>query len=246
MKWRGHHVVAGWFGYDLVRKDKLVEVAAGPSEHLALFLERYRIDHVIDVGANVGQYAAALRTAGFRGRITSLEPVAACAETLRDLAARDPGWNVIRTALGRSEGEQELNVTAASAFSSFLEPNAYAKERYKRIAVDRRETVPVRRLDAIFEEIVGGGDRVFLKLDTQGYDLEAFAGATGIVHRLIGLESEMSAVPIYDSMPDFLESLRTFRSAGFEVTGLFPIAWDETTLRVIEFDCIMRNSRAEG
>ena len=44
-------------------------------QHLKRFFAHFDIDCVFDVGANVGQYATALRDrVGFRGQIISFEP----------------------------------------------------------------------------------------------------------------------------------------------------------------------------
>jgi hypothetical protein len=56
------------------------------------FLRSRNVDLVIDVGANVGQYAASLRKAAHAGWIVSFEPVAAAYEELAALANKDPLW----------------------------------------------------------------------------------------------------------------------------------------------------------
>lgn len=44
------------------------------TEHLVGLLERYQIETVLDVGANEGQFGAALRHSGYHGRLISFEP----------------------------------------------------------------------------------------------------------------------------------------------------------------------------
>ena len=57
----------------LMRAD--LEVSRGPyTSRVARTLHAQGIDTVLDVGANVGQYASLLRRAGFAGRILSCEP----------------------------------------------------------------------------------------------------------------------------------------------------------------------------
>jgi hypothetical protein len=41
-------------------------------------------------------------------------------------------------------------------------------------------------------------DRVWLKVDTQGYEAEVFKGATDLLPRISALECELSLVPLYD------------------------------------------------
>lgn len=235
-----HQILAGVFGYRLVREDKLVKISCAPGEHLKLLLENLGINHVLDVGANTGQYAQGLRNIGFSGKITSFEPVQSCYDALLKNSAEDDLWKVRHHALGERREQLDINVAEATTFSSFLPANAYAGRRYKRSHATHTETVQVERLDAIFDEITAPDDRVYLKLDTQGYDLQAFAGSAGCLNRILGMQSEISATPIYENMPDYLESLKVYQDAGFQLTGLYPIAWDKPTLRVIEFDCYMR------
>ena len=44
---------------------------------LSAMLENHSVDLVLDVGANIGQFALALREAGYKGRLLSFEPLSA-------------------------------------------------------------------------------------------------------------------------------------------------------------------------
>ena len=79
--------------------------------------------------------------------------------------------------------------------------------------------------------------RVYLKMDTQGWDLEVLAGASGCLERIQAFQSEVAMHPIYDGMPALHESLSRFQDLGFGVSGLFPVSLD-SNLEVIEFDCV--------
>ncbi len=87
---------------DLVRDPFPVRIATA--------LDHLRIETVVDVGANVGQYSDGLRASGYRGRIVSFEPLADAYARLARRCAFDPGWTASREALGAEPGELELNV----------------------------------------------------------------------------------------------------------------------------------------
>ena len=216
-------------------------------QHVAWLLRELEINCVLDVGANVGQYAQLLRREGYAGRIVSFEPVAALADELRRTAEGDPNWSVVQYALGEVDEETEINVRPGS-MSSLLPSSDFGKGWSDRLREAESETISVRRLDGLFADAVAGIDepRVYLKLDTQGFDLQAFAGAGETLKQIAGLQSEVSCVPIYDHMPRLPEQISAYEAEGFEITGMFPVTRHRSTLRVIEFDVTMVRAEAVG
>lgn len=209
---------------------------------LAHVLHRLHINCVLDVGANRGQYGLKLRSIGYAGHIVSFEPVREAFEALQAVASRDPKWTVHPLALGAEKARAAIHVTKGTDFSSFLVPTAYAIQRFPASApVERVEHVDVRRLDAVLQSVIAHVEhpRLFLKMDTQGYDLEVFAGAGRDVDRLLGLQSELAVVPLYEGIPTILRGLQVYGSHGFELSALCPVAQDPRTARVLEYDCLM-------
>ena len=76
-------------------------------------------------------------------------------------------------------------------------------------------------------------------MDTQGYDHEVIKGTKNILTNMLGLQSELSVIPIYDNMPTYIESLTLYRNYNFEITAVFPISRDDRSLQLIEMDCIL-------
>ena len=214
-------------------------------QHVDWVLRELDINCVLDVGANVGQFARHLREGGYAGRIVSFEPVAALADELRRAAKDDPDWQVVQCALGEVDEKTEINVRPG-AMSSLLPSSDFGKNWSKRLRETERQTIDVRRLDGLFADVVAGIDepRVYLKLDTQGYDLQAFAGGGDCLKQIAGMQSEVSCVPIYDHMPRLPEQISTYEAEGFEITGMFPVTRHRQTLRVIEFDVTMVRAEA--
>ena len=171
-------------------------------EHMSWLVRQLGINCVFDVGANVGQYAQRLRRGGYDGRIVSFEPVPALADKLREKARRDADWRVVECALGDADEEAEINVRPG-AMSSLLPSSEFGKDWHERLREAEVQKISVRRLDGLFDEAVDGIDdpRVYLKLDTQGYDLQAFAGAGDRLPEIAGMQSEVACVPIYDGRP---------------------------------------------
>ncbi|MCH8268054.1 MAG: FkbM family methyltransferase [Acidobacteria bacterium] len=211
---------------------------------MAVVFEKLDINVILDVGAHYGEFAELVRSTGYRSRIVSWEPVSENFEVLRQQRGRDHNWTVHNYALGASPVRAVMNVTKATDCSSLLNPSEYGRNQLRhKIEVTRTEEVEVKRLDQVIDQCVAGLDtpRLFLKLDTQGYDMQVLEGASGSIGRVLGIQTELSVQPIYDGMPTYLDMISMLTDLGFELSGLFPVGIDHE-LRLIEMDCVMVRS----
>ncbi|MCW2848030.1 MAG: hypothetical protein JWR90_2004 [Marmoricola sp.] len=208
-------------------------------EHAAWMMREQRVNCVLDVGANTGQYARALRAAGYEGRIVSFEPLAHLVEELERHSRDDPDWIVVPYALGDADEQAEINVVPGT-MSSLLDSSEFGREWSSTLRETSTQTIDVRRLDSVFDEAVAGLEepRVYLKMDTQGYDVQTFTGAGARLAEVVAMQSEVACVPIYEGMPQMIAQLELYQAAGFSLTGMFPVTIDPRSLRVIEFDAM--------
>jgi FkbM family methyltransferase len=220
-------------GYDLTLRKK-----ARPHEaQLVAVLERFEVSCVLDVGANVGQYALMLREAGFGGKIVSFEPLEGAHATLGRRAAADPRWQIApRLAIGDRDGEVELEVSAESDMSSILPQSELLQKTSPSSAVLRHERVPLARLESAAQPYLAPEDRIFLKIDTQGFEPQVLAGAGNLMARLCGLQLEMSLVPCYEGEVDFRAMLDRLAVAGFEPYLFIPGYFERKLGRQLQLD----------
>lgn len=202
------------------------------------FLEDRKIDLVLDVGANVGQFGASLRAGGYRGRIVSFEPIASAFETLSARTAGDGNWEVHRCGLGAAAGEAVLNISELSVCSSILELSASAGLHDKRTAVVRTETIPVRTLDEVASGLSG---RILLKVDTQGYERQVLDGGAQTIRRVQGILLELPVIHTYRGEWQFHEALKFMADLGFVPAQIEPVNYHGMdNVSAVEFDCLFR------
>lgn len=218
------------------------------ARHLRRLFALLKIDCVLDVGANEGQYVEFLRSdVGYRGLVLSFEPIPSAVRTLLAKAARDPRWVIEACALGATEGSAMFNVMADSQFSSFLQPDSSVISGFERInRVVERVQVAVGTVDSVVSRLLHerSSQSIYLKLDTQGYDMEVLRGASEHLQSIKALQTEASVQPLYKGMPDYVSVIQSLNAAGFDVSGLF--ANNPHFPRLIEFDCVMVNRHAIG
>jgi len=232
------------FGYDIVPLRDMKE--RDFSLHLRELLMRLDVDCVLDVGANAGQYRDFLRDRVlYDGPIVSFEPLSRHVAGLRERSESDRDWHIEAYALGSSDGAMPINVMVSDQFSSFLEPD-HAMSDYAEVNTPcDTELVTVRTLDLvmpILQERIGFR-RPYLKIDTQGFDIEVLRGARDSLPGIKALQTEVSVINIYKGMPRYMDTIRFLDERGFDITGFYPVSRD-SALRLVEFDCVMINRSA--
>lgn len=232
----------GKLRYSIVRNEYL-EIKAF-SHHLKELFKELDITVVLDVGANTGGYRDFLRNnVEFKGLILSFEPVSTCYSILREAAKKDPKWEVFNYALGSEDIWCNINIMKSLEMCSFLEPDSSSiPEISQANKVIGTEKVWIRRLDSIWPELQKkySLESVYLKLDTQGYDIEVVKGAINSLKEIRAMQMEMYFLQIYKDQPDFSKAYRVLNSIGYHITGIFPINRDKSR-RIIDVDCILKN-----
>ena len=225
------------FGYDLYRYPEACERLI---PHLKMLLSAHRIDMVIDVGANIGQFASEVRSLDGDIWIDSVEPDPNVYKKLAAKAAGDIKWRTYECALGRSSGKVTLNVFADSDFSSCLPANEFGAKRFpKSLKISGTVEVELKTLDELVSAIPHAsiGSRVLLKLDTQGFDMEVLLGAATVLDQVRVVVTEVSLLPLYQNVALFPEVLDFMKDKGFALAGFFPVSRSED-YRIIESNCV--------
>ena len=222
-------------GFDIARYPG----AAAQWPRLTELLDRHGVTLVLDVGANIGQYAVGLRNNGYDKRIVSFEPLSSAHAQLAANADLDPVWDVApRCAVGAAKGQTEINISPESDMSSLLALTDDAAEKFASVRPTGRETVPVTTLAVELPRYAGTGDMIFVKSDTQGYEAEVLAGLASAVDRVVGLQLELSLVPIYQGQPDYLSVLNQVSELGFVPHLVIPGYFSRHHGQMIEFDAV--------
>ncbi|MBD0255372.1 MAG: FkbM family methyltransferase [Cytophagales bacterium] len=213
---------------------------------LQQILQRHRVDYVLDVGANTGAYGKTLRKYGYRGNIISFEPLTSAWTKLSDNARGDARWTVAdRMALGNYNGNTEINIAGNSESSSVLP----MEKSHWEVAPDSKyiakEPVPVRRLDDyLAEKGIGLSPNVYLKIDTQGFESQVLAGAANTLDKTVGLELELSLLPLYEGQLLYQDLIRILNGKGFQLWSMFPVFTDPATGRLLQFNGFFVKSKA--
>lgn len=207
---------------------------------LQRLISYHRIDLVLDVGANIGQFATHLRSLGYQGKIVSFEPLAKAHAQLLSASKGDPLWETApRAAIGSRDGTLTINIANNSDSSSALPMLDLHLASAPESAYISTETVKLYKLDTIAPGYIGSDNQsIFLKIDVQGLETQVLEGATQVLSRISGLQLEMSLAPLYQGEPLFREMLDRLDRLGFELFAVIPSFTDMKSGRLLQMDGI--------
>lgn len=175
---------------------------------------------IIDAGANIGQFARAISRAYPTASIISFEPLPDVAETLRNNLSDVAGHEVIETALGNEDGSVTFRRASNGGQSSSVLPFT---PNQNGLAQGVREVekldVKLSKLDTVFQDRDLEGP-ICLKMDLQGYELEALKGATELLSRCHYVIVETVLEKSYEGEPHFIELVEFLNEHGMTCSGI--------------------------
>jgi len=201
-------------------------------------LQDRQIDLVFDVGANNGGWANGLRDLGYTGRIVSFEPLSDAFASLQARCAADGAWQAVRTALGDAVGVAELHVAGNSESSSMLPMLPIHTSVLPSSKYVGSETVPVTTLEHAVREHRRSGERLFVKLDAQGFEPKIIEGGRGSFEHILGFQLEMSLACLYEGELLMPEMVNYLGGLGYALMSLEPGFADPASGRLLQVDGI--------
>lgn len=193
-----------------------------PKVVLNAFFRKNKINVVLDVGANAGQYGRQLRKNGFDGKIISFEPLSSAYRKLSETSSSDSTWLIRNCALGEKQEHLEINIAGNSWSSSLLNMLPSHQQEAPESVYVAKESVKVEMLDDLYAEYINEQDHPFLKIDTQGYTLQVLAGARNSIPKIQGAMVEMSFVPLYENEPLVGDIISIMYGYGFTLVYIEP------------------------
>jgi FkbM family methyltransferase len=200
-------------------------------------MRKFEIDLVLDVGANIGQFASEIRQCGYAGKIVSFEPLSQAHAELLQTSAGDPMWDAYpRCALGDHNGEVEINIAGNSQSSSILPMLESHRSAAPESEYQGKEIVPIKTLDAIAGQYLKDARAPFLKIDTQGFEWQVLDGARDTLPHIKGVLVELSLVPLYGGQHLWREVIDRLEAEGFILWAFNPVFSDQIMGRTLQVD----------
>lgn len=173
---------------------------------------------VIDAGANTGQWARKASGVFPRAPLHLIEPQAACQAELRAFALTRASVEIHQTAVTRP-GRASVRMAGATPGSTGTHVLIDGENAENDISL------PAITLDSLFSGRVRHTDRVLLKLDLEGHEVDALAGATTLLDRVEVLVTETQVYEIErNGRPVFADLIRILNERGFVLYDVAALA----------------------
>lgn len=200
-----------------------------------------KIDFIIDVGANSGQFTQVVNHFYPKAKIESFEPIPEFFLKIEKKFASNKNIIVHNQALGNEEGEIGFYRNKFGHISSILEISSdnihYPKEEND---LDQIK-VKINTLDKLYfsnDKISGVS---LLKLDVQGYELEVLKGGKRIIQEIDYIIIEANLEQLYKEQPTFTEINKFLNDKNFEVIGMLDFNLGNKN-KYIEIDLLYKNT----
>lgn len=218
--------------YRVVRSQALNRFDATAETLARMRLNGYRPRQVVDGGANVGGFARLARSIYPEARIHLVDPQPACAAALRSLAETE-GYSFHPVALGNADGGELEFVVDPDGVTT----GAHVAPAGGRAGGAATVRVPVASLDGLLGEVLSAGDRALLKLDLQGWEVEALRGAERVLSVTEACLIEVSFFSA-EGFPLVAEIVRTLDDRGFDLYDVAALAERQRDHRARQADLV--------
>ena len=192
---------------------------------------------VVDGGAHEGAFVDAVRAHAPEACFVCFEPDPQLSQALVTRFAADSKVQVMPMALGANAGTARLNINASRSCNSLVEASsANAGTLGGLMATTAQVDVRVATLDEALVE-AGHATVDIVKLDLQGFDLQALRGAPQVLQSAQVVVVEVWYAPVYAGTVNYLDIFSFMRENGFALYTLVGVHYS-TSDRLLWSDAV--------
>jgi len=213
-----------------------------PMPNKLSYFKTFNFQTILDIGANVGQFAKEIRGRIPNTQIYSFEPIKECFEKLEQNMKSDSNFRAYNFALGDKSEDVEMHKSAYSPSSSILKMSETHKNLFPHTKEHTTEKIKIKRLDDIAKDL-NLEKEIMIKADVQGFEDKVIAGGIETFKKAKAVLIENSFVKLYDGQPLFDDIYMKLKSLGFEYKGSLQKKVDRYTGKIISEDSLfIRNN----
>lgn len=176
-----------------------------------------KIQLVLDVGANEGQFVNTALALLPNTPIYAFEPNPNLLENLHDRYG-NLNVKIFPFALGDNPQKALLNISKFSPASSLLKGGSQLSTEFPEVVFEELAEIEIKRLDSLV--IDSEAKDFLLKIDVQGFEMDVLRGAVGVFDRILVIICEANFASLYENQCTFEEITSFLRTHNFHLVDI--------------------------
>ncbi|MCE5341259.1 MAG: FkbM family methyltransferase [Planctomycetaceae bacterium] len=195
------------------------------------------IKTILDIGANVGQFAFRMHKILPHAKIYPFEPLQDCYKKLCSKTKNNTKFLCFNYALGSEQGRQLIYHNEFSDSSSLLPMEQLHVDAFPFTKNVKQEYIEIRTLDSVAETLELNKN-ILIKMDVQGFEDKVILGGEKTISLAKILIVETSFEPLYKGQILFNGMYELLTSKGFTFKGCEDILYHPKTGRILQCNSI--------
>jgi FkbM family methyltransferase len=206
------------------------------------YLKTFNLRTVLDIGANIGQFAKEIRGGLPEARIYSFEPIKECFDKLEENMSSDKKFKAFHFALGEKNENLTMNKSSYTPSSSILKMADIHKTLFPHTKENKPEQIKVKRLDDLMTSLQLERE-VLIKVDVQGFENKVITGGEETFKKARVVLIENSFVELYENQSLFDDIYEKLKPLGFVYHGSLQEKLDKKTGQILFEDSLFIKPR---
>lgn len=198
-----------------------IQKIPGHQKNKYAWIRDFNINTILDIGANVGDFALEMSRWVPEAKIYAFEPLKDVYSQLLQNTRKIQRFKAFNCALGDFNGQAVLKRSQFSQSSSLLEMTDLHKEAFPFTAITWEEAVSVKKLDDLVkaQELLVQSP-FFIKIDVQGFEDKVIKGGEFTFRSSKIVLIEINFQTLYINQISFDEIYSIFKDLGFKCLGI--------------------------